>query len=119
MDAKQTIRIYRGELLSLVRQAGYTVPADTDVTVTVREGPNYHDATVLIQEEPIEILFDVAPLRHGIPSDLYDRLWDLWREGQKIKVIKELRSITGWGLKEAKGWTDTYFGPLTGNLTGR
>ena len=32
--------------------------------------------------------------------------------GQRISAIKEVRSITEWGLKEAKGWVDEVF-PIT------
>ena len=41
---------------------------------------------------------------------------DAIRIGHKIQAIKEVRSQTGWGLKEAKEYIDKFFPPSYNNF---
>ncbi len=49
----------------------------------------------------------------GIFKDIYI-IADFIREGKKIPAIKEIRSQTGWGLKDAKVYCDRFI-PMGGN----
>jgi hypothetical protein len=50
----------------------------------------------------------------GVFNDVY-RIADEMRNGQKIPAIKEIRTQTGWGLKEAKQFCDKYMPMGAGN----
>jgi len=49
-----------------------------------------------------------VPVQPRASSGLLPTLEQLVREGQVINAIKELRTATGWGLKEAKDAVDEY-----------
>lgn len=42
------------------------------------------------------------------PSVLYPLAWASFLSGKKIEAIKELRTATGWALKEAKDEVDSW-----------
>lgn len=59
----------------------------------------------------IDLGIQERPLTRSAALDkvLREACQDSINKGHRIDAIKEVRAITGWGLKDAKGWVDEIF----------
>lgn len=69
------------------------------------------EALHYIRNEPSSVGFTVLPMHTGkivdsVSSQIDRIVEDFGPKGQKIQAIKEVRTVTGWGLKESKDAVD-------------
>ena len=52
------------------------------------------------------IAFGIAETTIALPMEVFKRIAELRKNGQKISAIRALREYSGWGLKESKDAVD-------------
>lgn len=82
-----------------------------DVTITLPNGTTAKVAQMHatdLRDFGIEV---ETPQRAALDnsSEMRRSVGPLVRGNDRIGAIKLVRTLTGWGLKEAKGWVDTEF----------
>lgn len=95
------------------------------ITLTKNEAANLLGPIMTEKFYPSSVNVEIADAVSGsippyIPPSVQDRLPDLTRAFQrnvgsyhnKIAMIKEIRTLTGWGLKDSKDFVETILSAL-------
>lgn len=72
--------------------------------------------TITLQEEDALRYIEMRqPIPINEAMNEFMRAFAGMRPSSKISLIKAVRTLTGWGLKEAKEYVETYYPPIGDN----
>lgn len=104
MHKQSKITISREEFLELLAEKGLDIPNGVAIRGGTESWASEVDFPIVIQwEEVAKPRFSTS---FRFPSLRDAEIRSLTNANKKIEAIKLVRSLTGWGLKEAKDWVD-------------
>lgn len=106
MRKQTSIILNRSELEGILFGMGVALGPDWEVEGLEDGGISIFWGETIFPTNPLKFPFSLSA---KLPQGLTDQIRSFCQNSEKIKAIKEVRSFTGWGLRESKDWVDENF----------